>query len=358
MWWKTLATFALNLATIGYGWFPPQPAQSQDAQIRISSVVVNVPVVVYDKKTGVVYQNLKKENFQLFEDGVRQEITNFAVPAGALNLVLLLENNRRLREVDRGDFQPLMDTIVSAALGFIGRQLRPGDYAAIVSFDMRPKVECDFTGNAGELRREVLRMAQDFTTFSESNLHDALIFALAGGKDRESVDYKGLIEVQGHTAILVVATGFDTFSRASLPETLKLVERAGIPIYTIGIADLLYKRLDPWLSGSASLDFQMAFNRLRSLARSSGGQYYPLTFESQLPTTLETISALLRNRYSLGYMPSNPRTEGKRRKIELLVDVDGDGKPDNKRLNLQYRDSYREPGKGEDWLLRPNHSLP
>jgi hypothetical protein len=60
-----------------------------------------LPVAVYDKKTGVVYQNLKKEHFQIFEDGVRQEITNFAAPESELSLVLLLENNRRLRDVDR-----------------------------------------------------------------------------------------------------------------------------------------------------------------------------------------------------------------------------------------------------------------
>lgn len=349
MWWKTLATFALNLAIAGYGWLPSQSALSQDARIRIPSVVVNVPVAVYDKKTGAVYQNLKKDNFQVFEDGVRQEITNFAAPEGALNLVLLLENNRRLREVDRGDYQPLMDTVVAAALSVADRHVRKGDYAALVSFDVRPKVECDFTDNPGELRRKVVEMARDFGAFSESNLHDALLFALRGGKDRDDVEYKGLVEVGGRTALLVIATGFDTFSRATLSETLKTVERAGVPIYAIGVADLLYKRLDPWLSGPASLDFQQAFNRLRSIAKSSGGQYYPITFETQLPATLDSVFTLLRSEYSLGYMPSNPRAEGKRRKIEVLVDVNGDGRPDNERLVVQHRDGYREPDKGEEW---------
>jgi hypothetical protein len=55
MWRKTLVTFALNLAVAGYGWLPSQSALPQDAQIRISSAVVNVPVAVYDKKPGVVY---------------------------------------------------------------------------------------------------------------------------------------------------------------------------------------------------------------------------------------------------------------------------------------------------------------
>jgi VWFA-related protein len=352
MWWKTLVTFALSLAIAGYGWLPSQSSLAQDARIRVSSAVVNVPVAVYDKKTGVVYQNLKKEDFQILEDGVKQEITNFAAPESALNLVLLLENNRRLREVDRGDYQPLMDTVVAAALAVPGRHMRQGDYAALVSFDMRPKVECDFTSNPGELRRKVMEMARDFGAFSESNLHDALLFALTGGKDRDAAEYKGLVEVEGRTALLVIASGFDTFSRASLSETLKTVERAGVPIYTIGIADLLYKRLAPWLSGPASLDFHQAFNRLRSIARSSGGQYYPLTFESQAQATLENIFTLLRNKYSIGYMPSNPRAKGKRRKIEVMVDVNGDGKPDNERLVIQHRDGYREPDKGEE---RPAH---
>jgi VWFA-related protein len=366
IWWKVILVFALMLALTGsfvvYQTLPhSQPEeqaallqeQKQEPPVRLATVVVNVPVVVYEKKTGVIYQNLKQRDFQVYEDRVKQEITNFAPAASALNMSLLLENNRRLREVDRGDYQALMDEVAAAASTFIRRFVQPGDFVAIVAYDLHPEVVTDFTGNKGELWQGVNQIARGFGAFSESNLHDALLFVLRGGRDRSGNEYKGLTEIEGRTAVLLVATGFDTFSRASLADLLKVVERAGVPVYCVGIGNLLYKRLDAWTPGNVSINWLQAFNTLRSVAESSGGQYYAVTFESELPGVMENASALLRNQYSLGYIPSNTRAQGKRRKIEILVDVDGDGHPDNERLVVQYRRSYREPEQNEQWLPQP-----
>ncbi|HWP44331.1 MAG TPA: VWA domain-containing protein [Blastocatellia bacterium] len=326
------------------------PPQTQvEPQIKLQTVLINVPVVVYDKKTGEVYQNLGPQNFQIFEDKVRQEITNFSPISDGVNVVLTLENNRRLREINRGDYQPLFDEVLAAASTFVGQFMRKGDYVAIVSYHMRPKVEADFTDNAGQLRLAISRMGRDILSFSESNLYDALVFVLTGGKDDEGNEYKGLVEVEGRTAVVLVATGFDTFSRATLDEALRIIERVGVPVYTVGIGNLFYKRYEPWLSSRASVDFLLAFNTLRSIAERSGGRHFPVTFESELAATISTISALLHSQYSLAYTPSNLRTEGKKRKIEVLVDVDEDGTPDNDRLVVQYRESYREPKRGEGW---------
>ncbi|HWP42901.1 MAG TPA: VWA domain-containing protein [Blastocatellia bacterium] len=339
----------IGLVTAGQAtvFYPPQsPAEPQ---IKLQTVVINVPVVVYDKKTGEVYKNLGPQNFQVFEDNVRQQITNFSPITDGVNVVLTLENNSRLREINRGDYQPLFDEVLAAASIFVGQFIRKGDYVAIISYHLKPKVEADFTDNVGQLRLALSRMARDILSFSESDLFDALVFVLKGGKDEEGNEYKGLIEVEGRTAIVLVATGFDTFSRTTFDDTLRIIERAGVPVYAIGIGNLFYKRYEPWLSTTASLDFQRAFNTLRSIAERSGGRYFPVTFESESPATVSAISALLHSQYSLGYTPSNLRTEGKKRKIEVLVDVDGDGKPDNDRLVVQYRTSYHEPKRGEGW---------
>jgi VWFA-related protein len=345
--------FVVILLSGGYVVFQPL----QEPQIKLGTLVVNVPVVVIDKKTGAIYQELKPENFQLFEDKVKQEITHFAPIASAINLVLVLENNRRLREVDRGDNQPLIDDVITAASVFVTRFVVKGDYVAIVSFDMKPEVITDFTDHVGQLRQGVAEVTRNITAFSESNLYDALLFALIGGEDREGTEYTGLAQVEGRNAVLLIATGSDTFSRVTYDHLLKVTERAGVPIYAIGIGNLLYKRSDPYLSPTASLSWLQAFNTLRSIAESSGGGYFPVTFESELPATLEGISALLHSQYSLGYTPSNTLAQGKRRKIELLVDVDGDGQPDNDRLVIQYRRSYREMDKKEAWLPLPTPPL-
>jgi hypothetical protein len=58
---------------------------------------------------------------------------------------------------------------------------------------------------------------------------------------------------------------------------------------------------------------------------------------------MRNIEVLLRGQYSHGYSPTNTRREGKERKLKVDVDIDGDGNPDNKQLDLRYREKYIEP---------------
>jgi hypothetical protein len=84
-----------------------------------------------------------------------------------------------------------------------------------------------------------------------------------------------------------------------------------------------------------------AQNTLKTFADSTGGKYFPVTFPGEIPSVLQSISALVRNMYSLGYTPTNTRREGKRRKITVKVNV-GD-KIDPKLLMVQHRQTYVEP---------------
>ena len=91
-------------------------------------------------------------------------------------------------EVDRSDFQPLINEVRAAASLCVSRFVQRGDHVAIVAFDMRPRVITDFTDNVGQLRQGVAQVARDHITFSESNLYDALTFVLAGGRDPEGTE--------------------------------------------------------------------------------------------------------------------------------------------------------------------------
>ncbi|HTF38616.1 MAG TPA: hypothetical protein VK651_09920, partial [Blastocatellia bacterium] len=91
------------------------------------------------------------------------------------------------------------------------------------------------------------------------------------------------------------------------------------------------------------MEFLQAQNGLNTFAKLSGGAYFPMTFESEIPQIMRSIAALLRGQYSLGYSPTNTRREGKDRKLKVDVDIDGDGTPDNKQLDLRYREKYIEP---------------
>ncbi|MGH9765293.1 MAG: hypothetical protein ACREDR_48985, partial [Blastocatellia bacterium] len=136
----------------------------------------------------------------------------------------------------------------------------------------------------------------------------------------------------------------DTFSRITYDKAMKIVSGAGVPIFTIGVGNLWFKKYGDMAPADVRMTFLQAQNGLGTFAKLTGGAYFPMTFEGEIPSIMKSIAALLRTQYSLGYVPTNTRAEGKERKIKLLVDLDGDGKPDNEKLDLRYRERYVEAG--------------
>jgi Ca-activated chloride channel family protein len=331
----------IALLTVGTLFWPPRffapvgAHAGQEPQVRITTELVKVPVVVIGKDNDQLYTNLKQENFKILEDGVPQAIAGFESEQAPLTVVLLLEYSRQISYI-RGE-------VIRPAGIFVSQLMEPRDYAAIVAFDLRPKVLADFTRNRQMLVSEVNRLVYSLPAFSESNLFDAVKFVLSGGTVDE-VEYKGLAEIEGRTGVLLIATGIDTFSKLTYDQAREVVAGAGVPLYAIGIGELAYLRAEPYLSGPQRLTFLQAQNTLRTLAQESGGRFYNVRFQGALDSVLESIAARLRFQYTLYYSPSAPRQPGGKHKIEVLVDVNGDGRPDNDDLELQYRRSYVKPG--------------
>ena len=65
-----------------------------DDPITVDTNIVNLDVVVVNKKTGQIISGLKKSNFQVFEEGVKQEISNFSSPEAPITVALLLEYSK------------------------------------------------------------------------------------------------------------------------------------------------------------------------------------------------------------------------------------------------------------------------
>lgn len=336
------------------------------ASITISTDVVNVEAVVYNKKTGGVLQGLKKEHFEIYEDGVKQEIENFATPEAPVTMVLLLEYSKLvdlLGFATGGYFEPGRVEILRPAYEFVNRFVQPKDFISIVAYDIRPTPLVDFTDDKGRLMQAINLLIRNNPAFTESNLFDAMKFVLRGGvgdavvledSKSEKMEYAGLYEVNARTAVLLVASGLDTFSKINFDEARKIVENSGVPIYIIGTGNLFLKRfdtgrtLDPGTGGILYNGIQIdrmtllqAQNTLKTFADSTGGRYFPVTFPGEIPSVLQSIQALVRNQYSLGYTPTNTRKEGKRRKIQVKVNL-GD-QIDPKLIVVQHRQSYVEP---------------
>jgi len=114
-----------------------QGQTKQEPQIRVTTELVRVPVVVIDKHKDRLFTELKPENFTVLENGVRQKITGFESDKAPLTLLLLLEDSRIIQYI-RGE-------AIRPAGIFVSQILEPQDYAAIVAFDLRPRVLADFT---------------------------------------------------------------------------------------------------------------------------------------------------------------------------------------------------------------------
>ncbi|HEY0724588.1 MAG TPA: hypothetical protein VGD41_11475, partial [Pyrinomonadaceae bacterium] len=85
-----------------------------------------------------------------------------------------------------------------------------------------------------------------------------------------------------------------------------------------------------------------ADNTLNTFAKETGGAYFPVTFEGELPKVLGSINALLRSQYSLAFNPGDAR-DGKQHKLKVSIDVDGDGTYDDKEYVIQARQFYNSP---------------
>ncbi len=333
--------------------------------VKIKTNIVNVDAVVYNKKTGQIISGLKKENFGVFENGVKQDITNFAMPEAPITVSLVVEFSK-WSEIfgsygSRGQEMGTAEVVRPVAY-FLSKFIKaPDDYASVIAFDMRPTPITDFTNDPNRLRQTVDLLLRNSPAFRENNIYDALKFALVGGKgdsvvlenskERTSI-YGGMIDVKSkRRAIILVTSGIDTFSRINYGEIRRIVQEAGVPIYVIGTGNLFYKLYEDRLSAEGSitgmpgrLDFLQANNAMTTIAKESGGQFFPVTFPGELPSVLGSINGLLRSQYSIAYDAGDTKREpGKKNKLQVKVDLNGDGIYEEKELVIQHRPFYTTP---------------
>jgi len=343
---------------------PDLTGKPQEAEkVTISTQIVNVDAVVYHKKSGQIVNGLKKENFSIFADGVQQTITNFSTPESPITVAMTVEYSKwseMFGSAAGGYYEPGTYEVIRPTAMFLSQFIKPpNDYASVVAFDMRPTPLTDFTNDPARLSQVINLLLRNRPAFRETNLFDALKFVLVGGRGdsvvledskTEKSDYAGLVNVQGRRrAVILVASGIDTFSKINYSEARKVAQNAGIPIYIIGTGNLFYKKYEQYLDATdgltgmpGRLTFLQADNTLKTFAKESGGAYYPVTFEGELPKVLGSINALLRSQYSLAFNPGDVH-DGKQHKIKVSVDVNGDGVNDDNEYIIQARSVYNAP---------------
>jgi VWFA-related protein len=281
----------------------PRPGAPGNTQITVSSQLVNVDAVVTDDDGGFL-TGLKKQNFRILEDGKPQIITNFT-PSGEapITIVILLEFRANM---ETGNFLAMVARYWAPE--FL-RNVKPNDWIALKDFDLKTTLDVDFTHDPQEIMRELYHM--QVPLYSEANLFDAVL---------ETLDQ--LQDVQGKKAILLIATGQDTFSKHTLDNTLKRLRQSDVSIYCIGLTQFFINTV----SGLANVNTLQMQNQLRAFSELTGGNAWNPNMEGEVPGIMRTIALSLRNQYSLGYVPQASSLDGKYHKIKVELTMN-DGTP-------------------------------
>jgi VWFA-related protein len=284
-----------------------QPAplpQDDDTTIR-----VNVDVVVLHASTRprkrVLVSGLGKEDFQVYEDGVLQEIKSFSHDDIPVTVGLVVDNS--------GSMRPRHAEVVAAALAF-ARSSHPDDQMFVVTFNENVTFglpgKTPFTDQANQLQVALSRILPN----GKTALYDAVAAALQhlkkGARDKR--------------VLIVVSDGADNASQHQMEEIMTRAGQSDAIIYTIG----LFEQDDPDKNPGV----------LKRLARATGGEaFLPESVKDVVPV-FERIALDIRNQYTITYTPANRRQDGTYRTIRVNAAAPGQG-----RISVRTRSGYYAP---------------
>jgi Ca-activated chloride channel family protein len=271
----------------------PLVIAAQQPAFRSAIDVVSMNVTVTDSANKYT-TDLTEKDFEIFEDGVKQEMTLFNRSNLPVALSLLIDTSSSME--DR------MATAQEAAIGFV-RKLRPTDLGEVIGFDSRAEVLQKFTSNTGELEQAIRKTVAGGST----SLNNAIYISLKGLK---KIPIRQEDEIR-RQAIILLSDGEDTSSLVTFEDVLDLARRSETAIYAIGL-------MENGASGQ-SKGFREATYALRQITNDTGGRaFFPADVRS-LSAVYGQIYDELSSQYTIGYTSKNPRRDGAWRRILVRV---------------------------------------
>jgi Ca-activated chloride channel family protein len=363
-------SFSLVLALILCAAAPTLYGQTkpEDEEIRVDTDLIEVPFVVTDR-IGKPILNLKKDNFQVYEDGQLQKLTDFAASSAPFEVALVLDTS--------GSTLAELPLIQRAAQNFIS-SLRPGDRVSVIAY----RAQRD-AGKANALSEVIVPLTSD-----RNALADAL------GRVQTSFGtpyYDSLVQVaervfrdppgeqfRGRRAIVALTDGVDSTSITDFDEAKELLEKTGATAYFIKIDTQEY--FEENLLGDCSITkrfsqsqlrryyrrfagvkiektsnfcelgdferlaiskklYELADGEMDQLAKASGGRVFPIADLSEARLAFKKVADEIGMKYSLGYYSANEKRDGTYRKIKVEVK----GLPPG--TQIRAREGYTAPSK-------------
>lgn len=292
-WQRTVAATIVTSAV----WMAPAHATGQT--FRGATELVNLNVAVLGAG-GQPIDGLTPDQFEVFEDGVPQEVQFFASGAMPLDVAILLDTSSSMAGS--------MPMVRQAARRLIDA-LRPGDRATLMSVTTRLQVLQAMTDDLAAVDRAVVETEARGGTALYASVYTAL-HELARLR-------RVTVEAPRRQAVVVFSDGQDTASSFQFDDLLEQIRRAGLPIYVVaprGPVRLREYREVTFGESSRQQDYE-----LRKMAAETGASAYFPTSLDELAGVFDEIAAELARHYAIGYESSNPTRDGGFRRISLRV---------------------------------------
>jgi VWFA-related protein len=279
--------------------------------VDVSLVVLHATV---SNRQGGSVSGLRKQDFEIREDGVPQRIRLFRHEDIPVTVGLVVDHS--------GSMRPKIPDVIAAARTFV-QFSNPEDEMFVVNFNENVTLglphTIQFTNSSAELEHAIGRASVTGMTALYDAITEASERLQAGSRSKK--------------VLIVISDGDDTASVHNKAETMNTVEQSSAIVYTIGIFD----HGDPDANPGVLKDF----------ARATGGEAF---FPEQLGKVVaigERIARDIRSQYTLGYVSTNTAQDGASRAIQVLARAKG-----HRRLSVRTRTSYiaggqSRPGAGD-----------
>ncbi|HZQ22230.1 MAG TPA: VWA domain-containing protein [Terriglobales bacterium] len=280
------------------------PARGQESEetLKVDVKLVNVFVTVTDEH-GAPIANLKKDNFDLLEDGKPQKISVFAKESALpLSIILAIDTSLSTRKD--------LPLELASARRFAHAILRPVDGLAVYKFSETVDEVVAFTPDLKMIDRGIDRIRNGAATA----LYDALFLGS-----------RALERRQGRKAMVVITDGGDTVSKTDYKEALRAAEEAEATVYSIIVVPV---------EASAGRDTG-GEHALMQISSDTGGKYFYASSLPQLDDAFRQISDELRTQYLLAYYPSQRFSDSDFRRIEVKLTGTDAG-----RVKVRHRAGY------------------
>ena len=276
-----------------------QVAQPFRISVNVHLVLLNA--TVRDAKGGFA-SDLSEQDFQVYEDGVRQSIRLFRHEDIPVTVGLVVDHS--------GSMRRKLPDVIAAARTFV-QSSSPDDQMFVVNFNEKVTLglpdDIPLTNRPEDLGRAIANAPATGMTA----LYDAIVVArkrLQTGSREKKV-------------LIVISDGGDNASTHTLAEVLKMAEQSNILVYTVGIFD--------------DEDADKNPDVLRRLAAATGGEaYFPHQY-SEVVTICERIARDIRQQYTIGYVSTSAALPGAYRSIRVAAGAAGYGK-----LRVRARSGY------------------